>query len=176
MFDQGLIYRGTRLVNWCSALKTAISDIEVETWHLLLRRLSTRFFTHQVVKKELKERTKMSVPGHGDKKYDFGVLITFAYPVEDSGCYHPKSSKPIAYPLLQMRRSLLPLPVSRQCWVIPQLQFILKTRGISTCTGSLSSTLLLGARSRSSQTRLSLTWHSEQVRPYCCHLFNGNTI
>jgi len=65
MYDQGLIYRGTRLVNWCSALKTAISDIEV-------------------VKKELKERTKLSVPGHGNKKYDFGVLIKFAYPVEDS--------------------------------------------------------------------------------------------
>ena len=43
----------------------------------------------QVVKKELKERTRLSVPGHGTKKYDFGVLVTFAYPVEDSGSCYP---------------------------------------------------------------------------------------
>lgn len=31
LYEAGLIYRDTRLVNWCPALKTAISDIEVET-------------------------------------------------------------------------------------------------------------------------------------------------
>ena len=30
LFDKGLIYRANRLVNWSCALKTAISDIEVE--------------------------------------------------------------------------------------------------------------------------------------------------
>ena len=40
LFDQGLIYRGTRLVNWDPELGTAISDLEVENkeeqgflWH-----------------------------------------------------------------------------------------------------------------------------------------------
>lgn len=30
MFEKGLIYRANRLVHWSCALKTAISDIEVE--------------------------------------------------------------------------------------------------------------------------------------------------
>ena len=30
LYDDGLIYRGDRIVNWCSGCKTAISDIEVE--------------------------------------------------------------------------------------------------------------------------------------------------
>lgn len=29
-FDQGLIYRGTRIINWCPRCTTALSDIEVE--------------------------------------------------------------------------------------------------------------------------------------------------
>jgi valyl-tRNA synthetase len=31
LFDAGLIYRGERLVNWCPALRTAVSDDEVES-------------------------------------------------------------------------------------------------------------------------------------------------
>lgn len=41
LFDEGLIYRGKRLVNWDTQLKTAVSDLEVEyedadtsLWHL----------------------------------------------------------------------------------------------------------------------------------------------
>ncbi|MDR2398978.1 MAG: valine--tRNA ligase [Endomicrobium sp.] len=41
MFDKGLIYRGKKLVNWCSSCETALSDIEVEyedeksnLWHI----------------------------------------------------------------------------------------------------------------------------------------------
>jgi valyl-tRNA synthetase len=30
MFNKGLIYRATRLVNWSCALRTALSDLEVE--------------------------------------------------------------------------------------------------------------------------------------------------
>jgi valyl-tRNA synthetase len=64
MYDQGLIYRGTRLVNWCTELKTAISDVEVEH-------------------KDLKGRHKMKVPGYA-KEVEFGVLASFAYPIEGS--------------------------------------------------------------------------------------------
>ncbi len=42
LFDKGLIYRGSRMVNWCPKCKTSISDAEVEYetqasnfWHLL---------------------------------------------------------------------------------------------------------------------------------------------
>ena len=30
MFDDGLIYRGERLINWCPRCHTALSDLEVE--------------------------------------------------------------------------------------------------------------------------------------------------
>ncbi len=44
LYEAGLIYRSTRLVNWCSHLNTAISDIEVDT-------------------QEITARTKLSIPG-----------------------------------------------------------------------------------------------------------------
>lgn len=62
MFEDGIIYREVRLVNWCCQLNTAISDIEVD--HV-----------------ELEKRTLMSVPG-SDKKYEFGAIWDFAYKVE----------------------------------------------------------------------------------------------
>eukprot|EP00941_MAST-03F_sp_MAST-3F-sp1_P005046 g5046.t1 len=66
MYDKGIIYREERLVNWCCALNTAISDIEVEH-------------------KELTKRSKFAVPGHTKRdKYLFGTLTEFAYPVENS--------------------------------------------------------------------------------------------
>ncbi|KAG8190395.1 hypothetical protein JTE90_022038 [Oedothorax gibbosus] len=64
LHEDGLIYRANRLVNWSCTLKSAISDIEVD-------------------KLELTGRTLLSVPGHKDKA-EFGVLVSFAYPVEDS--------------------------------------------------------------------------------------------
>jgi valyl-tRNA synthetase len=61
-----LIYRDTRLVNWCCALKTAISDIEVEYM-------------------DFEKRTRIPVPGHDPKKlYEFGCITSFAYKVIDS--------------------------------------------------------------------------------------------
>ncbi|KAK9993005.1 hypothetical protein SO802_022708 [Lithocarpus litseifolius] len=57
-----LIYRDERLVNWDCVLQTAISDIEVE--HI-----------------EIKERTLLNVPGY-EKPVEFGVLTSFAYPLE----------------------------------------------------------------------------------------------
>lgn len=45
LYKDGLIYRDTRLVNWCCALETVISDIEVDY-------------------KDIEGRTLLSVPGH----------------------------------------------------------------------------------------------------------------
>ncbi|XP_011864284.1 PREDICTED: valine--tRNA ligase [Vollenhovia emeryi] len=64
LHDQGIIYRSNRLVNWSCALKSAISDIEVD-------------------KVELNGRTLLSIPGY-EKKVEFGVLVSFAYLLLDS--------------------------------------------------------------------------------------------
>ncbi|CAH0715283.1 unnamed protein product, partial [Brenthis ino] len=64
LHDAGDIYRANRLVNWSCALKSAISDIEVD-------------------KVELPGRTMLSIPGY-DSKVEFGVLVLFAYRAEDS--------------------------------------------------------------------------------------------
>ncbi|KAI9218457.1 valyl-tRNA synthetase [Blastocladiella britannica] len=64
LHQEGVIYRATRLVNWCSHLNTALSTLETEN-------------------KELKGRTLLSLPGY-DRKVEFGVIISFAYPVADS--------------------------------------------------------------------------------------------
>ncbi|RMD42617.1 hypothetical protein DV735_g2502, partial [Chaetothyriales sp. CBS 134920] len=62
LFDEGIIYRANRLVNWCSALSTSLSNLEVDN-------------------KELSGRTKLKVPGY-DKMIEFGVLTYFKYPIQ----------------------------------------------------------------------------------------------
>ena len=62
LFDKGLIYRGNFLANWSCALKSAISDIEVD--HVTLEK-----------------KTKLNVPGY-DKPVEFGVMYDIAYKVE----------------------------------------------------------------------------------------------
>lgn len=64
LHEKGLLYRANRLVNWSCKMKTALSDIEVE-------------------KIELTGPTKIHVPGHDDP-VTFGVITSFAYPIEDS--------------------------------------------------------------------------------------------
>lgn len=64
LHEEGIIYRADRLVNWCSALETSLSNIEVDN-------------------KELSGRTKLSVPGYSNT-IDFGVLTYFKYPVKKS--------------------------------------------------------------------------------------------
>jgi valyl-tRNA synthetase len=59
---RGLIYRANRLVNWSCKLKTAISNIETESW-------------------EVTKPVKKNIVGH-DGYYEFGVLIDFAYKVK----------------------------------------------------------------------------------------------
>ncbi|KAJ1617952.1 Aminoacyl-tRNA synthetase [Pavlovales sp. CCMP2436] len=61
--ERGLLYRGVRLTNWCTQLKSAISDIEVD--HI-----------------DLDKRARISVPGY-DKTIPFGVIWSFAYEFAD---------------------------------------------------------------------------------------------
>lgn len=64
MHEMGIVYRATRLVNWCCALRTALSDLEVEYI-------------------DIKGKTKMKVPGHDStKEYIFGTMTEFAYKVK----------------------------------------------------------------------------------------------
>ncbi|KAG8448699.1 hypothetical protein GDO86_015683 [Hymenochirus boettgeri] len=62
LYDDGLMYRRRRLVNWSCALRSAISDIEVESRQLL-------------------GKTFISVPGY-ERKIPFGILYHFAYYTE----------------------------------------------------------------------------------------------
>ncbi|XP_022120831.2 valine--tRNA ligase isoform X2 [Pieris rapae] len=64
LHDAGDIYRANRLVNWSCTLKSAISDIEVD-------------------KVELTGRTLLAIPGY-ESKVEFGVIVYFAYKMEDS--------------------------------------------------------------------------------------------
>ncbi|XP_067386203.1 valine--tRNA ligase, mitochondrial isoform X2 [Emydura macquarii macquarii] len=62
LHEDGLVYRERRLVNWSCALRSAISDVEVET-------------------RQLRGRTLLPVPGC-PAPVAFGVMITFAYRVD----------------------------------------------------------------------------------------------
>lgn len=64
LYDDGLIYRSNRLVNWCVQLNTTISNLEVES-------------------KDLPGRTLLEVPGY-DRKVEFGVMAYFRYQVHQS--------------------------------------------------------------------------------------------
>jgi valyl-tRNA synthetase len=65
LYEQGLIYRSERLVNWWSALNTAISDLEIEY-------------------EDISDPRKIKVPNHRYPAYSFGYLSEFAYKVKDS--------------------------------------------------------------------------------------------
>jgi valyl-tRNA synthetase len=64
LHGEGLIYRSNRLVNWCTQLQTALSNLEVDN-------------------KELTGKTLLDVPGY-ERKVEFGVLTYFKYPVDGS--------------------------------------------------------------------------------------------
>jgi valyl-tRNA synthetase len=63
LHERGLLYRAERMVHWCCALKTAISDVEIDEL-------------------ELEGSTLLPVPLHKGK-YEFGVLIDFAYKLKE---------------------------------------------------------------------------------------------
>ncbi|KAJ2897059.1 hypothetical protein MKZ38_005009 [Zalerion maritima] len=65
LHEEGIIYRANRLVNWCTKLNTALSNLEV-------------------VQKELNGRTLLEVPGY-DKKVEFGIIVHFKYKIEGTG-------------------------------------------------------------------------------------------
>jgi valyl-tRNA synthetase len=69
--EKGLLYRADRLGNWSCALKSVISDIEVDYIDLEGR-------TYLVVK------SHKGNPKDSSGRYEFGTLTSFAYPVEDS--------------------------------------------------------------------------------------------
>ncbi|KAJ6915691.1 hypothetical protein NC652_018370, partial [Populus alba x Populus x berolinensis] len=62
LYNEGLIYRDIRLINWDCTLRTAISDVEVDYV-------------------DIKERKLQTVPGNKEP-VEFGVLTSFAYPLE----------------------------------------------------------------------------------------------
>ncbi|KAL1967143.1 hypothetical protein VTN77DRAFT_3434 [Rasamsonia byssochlamydoides] len=62
LHEEGIIYRANRLVNWCVALNTSLSNLEVEN-------------------KEIEGRTLLDVPGY-DKKIEFGVITHFCYEID----------------------------------------------------------------------------------------------
>ncbi|KIK55696.1 hypothetical protein GYMLUDRAFT_205313 [Collybiopsis luxurians FD-317 M1] len=66
LHEDGILYRANRLVNWCVRLNTTLSNLEVE-------------------QKQLTGRTLLNVPGYDAKeKFEFGVITSFAYPIEGS--------------------------------------------------------------------------------------------
>ncbi|USW54204.1 Putative aminoacyl-tRNA synthetase, class I, valine-tRNA ligase [Septoria linicola] len=62
LHEEGLIYRANRLVNWCTKMNTALSNLEVD-------------------QKELEGSTKIDVPGY-DKKIEFGSIWNFKYQID----------------------------------------------------------------------------------------------
>ncbi|KAJ9107661.1 hypothetical protein QFC21_001121 [Naganishia friedmannii] len=68
LHQKGMIHRANRLVNWCVKLQTTLSNVEVD-------------------QKELTGRTLLGVPGYEpQEKFEFGVLVSFAYEVVGSDC------------------------------------------------------------------------------------------
>ena len=64
--EKGILFRDKRLINWSCKLKSAISDIEVET-------------------KEIEGGCMMAVPNHTKRAtYQFGMMTEFAYKVKGS--------------------------------------------------------------------------------------------
>ena len=108
MHESGTIYRSNRLVNWSCALRSAISDIEVD-------------------KQDLAGRTMLSVPGYSEK-IEFGVLVSFAYKIKGSGINDLYS---LMHNIVQMKKLSFLLRVSKPCSVILPLQFIPMTADIN---------------------------------------------
>ncbi|KAJ6465158.1 tRNA synthetases class I-domain-containing protein [Mycena vitilis] len=66
LHEEGIIYRANRLVSWCVKMNTTLSNLEVD-------------------QKQLNGRTMLNVPGYDEKeRFEFGVLVSFAYEIEDS--------------------------------------------------------------------------------------------
>jgi valyl-tRNA synthetase len=64
LYNDGLIYRQQRFVNWCPYLRTAISDVEVDVM-------------------QVTGATKIRLPGR-QKSVEVGIMHTFAYPLAET--------------------------------------------------------------------------------------------
>ena len=64
LHEEGYIYRENKLINWCTKLNTALSNLEVNN-------------------KEIEGRTLLEVPGY-ERKVEFGCLTFFEYEIEGS--------------------------------------------------------------------------------------------
>lgn len=64
LHEEGVIYRASRLINWCTRLNTGLSNLEVDNI-------------------ELDGRTLLDVPGY-DQKVEFGVMTYFRYEIDGS--------------------------------------------------------------------------------------------
>lgn len=64
LHEEGVIYRASRLVNWCTRLNTGLSNLEVDNI-------------------ELGGRTLLEVPGY-HQKVEFGVMTYFRYKIDGS--------------------------------------------------------------------------------------------
>lgn len=69
--EKGLLYRANRLGNWSCALKSAISDIEVD-------------YIDMEGRTYLEVKTHPGNPNDPKGRYEFGTLTSFAYPIQDS--------------------------------------------------------------------------------------------
>jgi len=89
LYDQGLIYRDKRLVNWDPGLKTAISDLEVETrevpgkfWHLKYPLADGSGFIHVATTRPETMLADMAVAVHPeDERYRDLVGKTVRLPI-----------------------------------------------------------------------------------------------
>ena len=93
MHEKGLLYRANRLVNWCVYLNTSLSNLEVSF------QASVAHLTARVDQIHLAGRTLMNVKGYDAKeRFEFGVITSFAYPIEHSGKWQCNFSEPSQSP------------------------------------------------------------------------------
>ena len=143
----------------------------------------TTTYLKQVEQKQLNGRTLLNVPGYDAKeKFEFGVITSFAYPIDGSGRFLQKFCVGWFLMFAQTRKSLLRQHVPRPCWVIqpspstltiPAIKFVLVLPFVTLLTFSsfLSTSMenslaihLLTDACLSSLTARPLIWNSGLVQ------------
>lgn len=159
MHEKGLLYRANRLVNWCVYLNTSLSNLEVcqhpkdQGFVLIfcLGRSDAPYGPNIAERQRLRREGALRIWRHhflcvSFRRFRFVRLRT-----------RNASNEP------QMRRSLSPLLVRRQCSEIPPLLSIPMILATNTYTESSPSTPSLIGGSPLSPTRSPWTWSSAQV-------------
>lgn len=89
LYNEGLLYRRRQLVNWSCALRSAISDVEVES-------------------RPLSGRTELQLPGC-PSPVSFGLLISVAFPVDgEPGECSPREGRTLASALISQAVTVRP--------------------------------------------------------------------